>query len=271
MAAVEVGRLAVPGASLHYEVRGTGPLLLLIAAGSSDATVFEEPAAVLAVRHRVISYDPRGNSRSVLHGPPVDQRVEVHADDAARLIDHVAAAGEPVHVFGSCSGGLVALELAVGRPDRIQRVVVHEPPAMALLPDAEEHQAFFEDVHEVFRRDGVAAALGRLSAIFGGSPPPALPRAHDNSAFFLAHVMRPFTRHVPDLTALEAVAGRVVAAGGEDSRAYAVHRPVDALAERLGHRPVLFPGGHMGYAKDPVGFAGRLVEVLAATAPSRER
>ncbi|GAA0370024.1 alpha/beta hydrolase [Actinoallomurus spadix] len=271
MAAFETGRLTVPGASLHYEVRGTGPLLLLIAAGSSDATAFEGLAAALAARHRVVSYDPRGNSRSALHGPPVDQRIEVHADDAARLIDHVATGGEPVRVFGSCSGGLVALDLVIGQPDRVQRVVVHEPPAMALLPDADEHRAFFDDVHALFGRAGVAAALKRFGAVFGGSPAPALPRAYDNDAFFLAHAMRPFTRHVPDLTALEAIPERVVMAGGEDSRTYAVHRPAVALARRLGHRPVLFPGGHMGYAKHPVAFAGRLAEVLAATAPPRER
>ncbi|GAA4601381.1 alpha/beta hydrolase [Actinoallomurus liliacearum] len=275
MDAFEIGTLRVPGATLHYEVRGTGPLLLLIAAGSSDAAVFGRLAAILADGHRVVAYDPRGNSRSALHGPPVDQRVDVHADDAARLIDHVAAGGEPVHVFGSCSGGLVALELAIGRPDRVRTVVVHEPPAMTLLPDAAAHHAFFDDVHGTFHREGVAPALERFSAFFGGTPAPTLPQAHDNTAFFLAHVIRPFTRHVPDLTALAPLADRVVVAGGEDSRAYTVHRPAVALAERLGHRPMLFPGGHMGYVKHPAGFADRLAEVLTSkasgTPPVRER
>ncbi|GAB3980430.1 alpha/beta hydrolase [Actinoallomurus acanthiterrae] len=271
MDALEIGTLAVPGATLHYEVRGAGPLLLLIAGGASDAAVFGPMAAVLAARHRVVSYDPRGNSRSCLHGPPADQRVDVHADDAHRLLDHLSADGEPVRVFGGCAGGLVALELAIRHPERVRTVVAHEPPVMALLPDAEAHRAFFDEVHAVFRREGVASALDRLSGIFGGRPAPALPEAGDNNAFFLAHVVRPFTRHVPDLAALRTVGERIVMAGGEDSRTYTVHRPAVALAERLGHRPVLFPGGHVGYAKNPVAFAGRLVEVFAATAASRDR
>jgi pimeloyl-ACP methyl ester carboxylesterase len=259
----KIGMLAVPGARLHYEVRGAGPPLLLIAGGDSDAAVFERMASVLAARYRVLTYDPRGNSRSALDGPPVDQRVEVHADDARRLLGHFAA-DEPAYVFGSCSGGLTALELTVRHRGRIRRTVVHEPPAVGLLPDAEDHRRFFDGVHAVFRREGVAPALERLSAYFGGRPPPTLPRAHDNSAFLLAHVMGPVTRFVPDFTALATVADRIVIAGGRDSRTHPVHRPAAVLAERLGHRVTEFPGGHAGYAKDPAGFARRLAEVFTS-------
>lgn len=265
MDVLENGTLEVPGARLHFEVRGWGPPLLLIAGGSLDAAVYERLAALLATGRRVVTYDPRGNSRSALDGPPADQRIETHAEDARRLLDHVAAGDAPVEVFGSCSGALVALELAARHQDRIRSVVAHEPPAMALLPDAERHLAFFDHVHEVFRREGVAPALRELAVVFGGRPAPALPGAHDNSAFFLAHVVRPSTCFVPDLTALRGVADRVVMAGGHDSRTYAIHRPAEVLAGRLGRALVEFPGGHAGYAKHPAEFADRLVTVLAAT------
>ncbi|MFC8826308.1 alpha/beta fold hydrolase [Streptomyces sp. NPDC057137] len=264
--AVVVGTLAVPGAVLRYEVRGSGPLLLLLSGGASDAAVFGRLAAHLAVDHRVLTLDPRGNSRSPLDGPPVDQRIEVHADDAERLLDLVAAPDEPVQVFGSCSGGLIALQLALRlagrRPDRIAALVVHEPPAFGLLPDAVERLAFIDTVHATYRGEGVPAAMEQFSAIFGGSPAPVLPEANDNTEFFLAHVMRPFTRFVPDFAALAPLTGRVVVAGGEVSRTYDVHRPAVALAERLGKELVMFPGGHVGYAKWPDEFGRLLREVL---------
>ncbi|MEU5422619.1 alpha/beta hydrolase [Streptomyces sp. NPDC020667] len=266
MDGLEFGTLEVPGARLHFEVRGSGPLLLLIAGGGSDAAVFERLAAVLAADRRVVTYDPRGNSRSALDGPPADQRIETHTDDACRLLDHIAAADEPVEVFGSCSGALVALELATRPRRRIRSVVAHEPPAMALLPDAERHLAFFDHVHEVFRREGVAPALRELAAVFGGRPAPALPDVHDNSAFFLAHVVRPTTRFLPDLTALARAADRIVMAGGHDSRTHVIHRPAEVLAARLGRALVEFPGGHAGYAKHPAEFAQRLAGVLTAVA-----
>jgi pimeloyl-ACP methyl ester carboxylesterase len=259
----ESGTLAVPGARLHFEVRGEGPPVLLIAGGNSDAAVFRRLAAALAADHRVITYDPRGNSRSPLDGPPTDQRIEEHADDAYRLLDHLTGPDESVHVFGSCSGGLVAIELAVRGQARVRLTIAHEPPAMGLLPDAEDHLAFFEDVHETFRREGVAAAMSKLQLVFGDGPAPALPEAHDNTAFFLAHTVRSVTRFVPDLTGLAAVADRIVVAGGRDSRAHAVHRPAVVLAERLGRERVLFPGGHAGYARYPAEFARRLAGVFA--------
>lgn len=96
-----------------------------------------------------------------------------------------------------------------------------------------------------------------------------LPEANDNTDFFLAHVMRPFTRFVPDFAALAPLAGRIVVAGGEDSRTHDVHRPAVALAERLDKELVMFPGGHVGYAKWPDEFGLLLRTVLAESAPAR--
>jgi pimeloyl-ACP methyl ester carboxylesterase len=107
----------------------------------------------------------------------VDQQVEVHADDAYSLLDHVSAADEPVCVFGSFGGGLVALELMVRHRDRIRTAVAHEPPVMPVLPDAADHLRFFDGVYEVFRREGVASALEKLSAVFCGRAAPRLPVA----------------------------------------------------------------------------------------------
>ncbi|MEV5375839.1 alpha/beta hydrolase [Streptomyces nondiastaticus] len=269
MNTVESGTLAVPGARLYFEVRGTGPLLLLIPGGASDAEVFRDLADELAPCHRVVTYDPRGISRSTLNGPPGEPWLGTQADDAARLLAHLTRAGEAtVRVFGSCAGGLIALELLVRDPQRVRLVIVHEPPAMGLLPDAARHAAYFEEVYATFRREGVPAALDRLRVIFSGRPSPPLPEVADNSAYFLSHVLLPSTRCVPDVTALAVVADRVVPAGGEGSRTHDVHRPVTVLAQQLGREVTEFPGGHAGYATQPAPFAAQLAAVLAGAQPA---
>ena len=76
MGAKTVNKLAVPGATLHYEVSGSGPVLLLIAGGGSDAGIFGGIVGQLSADYTVVAYDPRGNSRSRYDGEPVDESVE---------------------------------------------------------------------------------------------------------------------------------------------------------------------------------------------------
>ncbi|MGH2758351.1 MAG: alpha/beta fold hydrolase, partial [Actinomycetota bacterium] len=64
--------LKVPGATLYHEVRGSGPVLLAIPGGPTDAGLFTGFAEYLADRYTVVTYDPRGHSRSTLDGPPED-------------------------------------------------------------------------------------------------------------------------------------------------------------------------------------------------------
>jgi pimeloyl-ACP methyl ester carboxylesterase len=62
--------LEVPGARLHYELRGHGPLVALVGA-PMDAT-FAPLADLLAVDHLVLTIDPRGVNRSPVAKPHQD-------------------------------------------------------------------------------------------------------------------------------------------------------------------------------------------------------
>jgi pimeloyl-ACP methyl ester carboxylesterase len=55
---------------LYREVRGAGPVLLLIPGGNGDAGFYEPFAKALSGDFTVISYDRRGFSRSFRTGPP---------------------------------------------------------------------------------------------------------------------------------------------------------------------------------------------------------
>jgi pimeloyl-ACP methyl ester carboxylesterase len=51
----------VPGATIYYEVQGSGPVLVMIPGGPTDAGIFAGLARCLADRYTVVAYDPRGN------------------------------------------------------------------------------------------------------------------------------------------------------------------------------------------------------------------
>jgi pimeloyl-ACP methyl ester carboxylesterase len=111
------------GSDLYHEEVGDGAPILLIhpsgATGSTWGPVVEELARV----GRVITYDRRGYARS--GGEPV-RKLATHSADAAALLESLGAA--PAVVVGTSSGAMIALDLAVRRPDLVRAVVEHEGP-----------------------------------------------------------------------------------------------------------------------------------------------
>ncbi len=257
MGAKTVNKLAVPGATLHYEVTGSGPVLLLIPGGGTDAGTFDGMVGQLAADYTVVAYDPRGNSRSRYDGEPVDERIDQSADDALALINEVAG-GEPAYVFGSSSGAITGLELITRHPDRVRMLVAHEPPVVEVLPDAADSRAFFQDVYDTYHRDGIEAAdlLPEFLELYR--------RMQANAGNFYEHKLLPFTRYQPDLDALKTVADKIVPAAGLQSAEYLPGRPIQVIADHLGWPVVTFPGAHGGYASHPAPFASLLARVLEA-------
>ncbi|WP_019630314.1 alpha/beta fold hydrolase [Actinomadura atramentaria] len=269
------GNLRVDGATLHYETRGGGPLLLLIPGGAGDAASYDGIADALADGRTVASYDPRGMSRSPLDDPDAAQDVARHADDAARLID-LLSPDAPADVVGCSSGAIVALHLLTARPDRVRRVVAHEPPVVEVLPDAAEHRALLARVQETFRRDGLMPAVMEFAAglrrpgdeapeLPAELPPQAAARAQRtmaNMPYFLGRIVPSFMAYTPDVDRLAALSGQLVLAGGVDSRGELPYRPAAFLAERFGTELVQFPGGHTGLSSHPAEFAAVLRKVL---------
>ncbi|MFI5533913.1 alpha/beta fold hydrolase [Kitasatospora sp. NPDC051853] len=281
--------LPVPGATLHHERRGSGPVLLLIPGGAGDAGLFEGIADLLAAHCTVVSYDQRGLSRSPLDGPPADQSAEVWADDARRLLD-LHSPDAPAYVLGTSSGAITALMLAARHPDRVRRVVAHEPPLTALLADPAPATALYAEVRDLHRTAGVGPAMARFAEGLGGgraeasAPTELAPairematRMHANLPYFLEHVLVPFTSSAPDLPGLRAAADRLVLAVGRDSADQpALTGPARRLAELLPAPVAEFPGGHLGCTTHPAEFAARLLAVLdvlddpSAPAPSAD-
>ncbi|MFI1973280.1 alpha/beta fold hydrolase [Streptomyces cinnamoneus] len=273
MSTFTTGTLKVPGATLYYEKRGTGPLLLLISGGAGDAGMYAAMAAKLADGYTVVTYDQRGLSRSTVDGPPADQEVRVWSDDALRLLD-LLSPDEEAFVMGCSSGAIVALDLLARHPGRVRRVIAHEPPLVEVLEDPAPHRAFFAEVRDIFRAEGVGAAMARFSEGLGGRPaeqatelPPEIlemaPRMHANSPVFLGHVLCPFSSSPVDLAALSPAAHKLVLAVGEDSRDLEpLYGPAARLAQLLDSPLAEFPGGHLAAVERPEEFVAQLLSVL---------
>ncbi|WP_098897466.1 alpha/beta fold hydrolase [Streptomyces sp. st77] len=279
MTAPTISSLRVNGATLHYEVRGRGPLVLLIPGGTGGVASFDGVAEDLAADgYTVVGYDPRGMSRSTLDDPDAEQHVAEHADDALRILD-LLSPDEPALVFGASSGAIVALHLLTAHPERIARVVTHEPPVVEVLPDAAEHRALLARVQDTFRTQGLMPAMAVFAAGLKkdgdpedrdttdgdtaepeagpGLPPRAAARAEQTMAdlpYFVGRIVPGFMSYAPDIRRLEGLSDRLVIAGGQDSRGELPYRSAAFLAECLGTELQHFPGGHVGLTTHPAEF-----------------
>jgi pimeloyl-ACP methyl ester carboxylesterase len=253
----------------HYDITGSGPVLLVLPGGSGHPMGLERMIDRLAARFTVVTYDPLGLAHGRLGEPVAEQHPADWSEGARRVLDAVLPAGRAAYVLGMSSGGIAALDLLARHPRRLRHVVAHEPPCVGVLPDGARWRAAFREVARTCRAAGVRAAGERLAAVLDGREPepdaaePAgapLPEAEEVSspfALFLTRVLVPFTAAPPPVDALAAHAGRLTVAAGSGSRGGLLHRTAAALAERTGAALAEFPGGHLGAAEHPEEFADR--------------
>jgi pimeloyl-ACP methyl ester carboxylesterase len=279
--------LEVSGAVLTYDVRAsdssTEPVLMIIGS-PMGASGFGQLASHFTDR-TVVRYDPRGSERSKKTNGVIESTPEQHADDIRAVIQ--AVGGGPVDLFASSGGAVNALALVAKYPNDVRTLVAHEPPDAAVLPDRKEALAAIRDMSETYQRSGHGAGMAKFIALtsFKGSIPAnfADQPAPDPAMFgmsteddgtrddpLLAQNVFTCTGFEPDFDALKAAKTRLVIAAGADSEGQMAYRGAVAIAERLGTKPVMFPGGHAGFVKsewdpsgDPDAFAAKLHEILA--------
>ena len=113
-------QMRLAGIELHYEVRGSGPRLLFF--NGSGATLARTAPLVwtFAERFEVAAFDQRGLGQSSVPDDPY--AMADLAADALALADHLGWGR--FRAVGVSFGGMVAQELAVTTPERIERLAL---------------------------------------------------------------------------------------------------------------------------------------------------
>ena len=106
--------------AIAYDVRGQGPALVLVQGLGVGRWGWEPVVDRLARRFRVITIDNRGIGAS--DAPAGSYSTRLMAKDVVAVMDDagVRSAG----VVGTSLGGMVAQELALGHPERVDRLVL---------------------------------------------------------------------------------------------------------------------------------------------------
>jgi pimeloyl-ACP methyl ester carboxylesterase len=119
---------------LPYESTGDGPAVLLVMGLGLPGDAWWRTVPVLARACRVITFDNRGSGRAPRPSAPLT--LAGMAADAVAVLD--AAGITRAHVYGMSMGGMIAQELALGFPERVDHLVLGATSAggsLATAPD----------------------------------------------------------------------------------------------------------------------------------------
>ena len=114
------------GVEIAYETSGDGPAILLIHGFASNGGVnWQFPGWVDLLAKaglRVITMDNRGHGRSTKFHDPAAYRLELMAEDARGLLDHLGVA--TAIVMGYSMGARIAAWLAISHPARVSKAIL---------------------------------------------------------------------------------------------------------------------------------------------------
>jgi 3-oxoadipate enol-lactonase len=256
--------------AVYYERSGDGPALLFLNGSGATLASTGQLVDVFRSRFDVVAHDQRGLGRSEI--PPGPYAMADYAADALALLDHVG--WQSCRVVGVSFGGMVAQELAVTAPERVERLALvctsaggaagasyplHE--LEALTTDERAHAAKqlldtrFDDTW-LAEHPGDAALAEMMAARHAATK--SAEQARGEREQLLAR-----SRH--DVTdRLDRIACRtLVAAGRYDGIAPLPNS--EAIANRMPNSELrVYDGGHAFFAQDPQALPD-IIEFLAAS------
>ena len=276
--------LNVPGADIHYDTVGSGPLLLCISGANGSKETWLPLGQHLQTSFTVAYYDRRGFSRSYLSATEAQdysKRLATDADDAAALIKHLSP-NEPATVIGSSSGAIVSLELLARHPDVIRILMPHEPPALHLLSDVETWTSKQQKIYDIYRAEGVPPAIAYFSEVIRADDegkglamafnPQFGPFVSSNTLYWferelMHYPFREFDQDVKEGGSLQKNAKKLLLLNGELSNKEAPQYLANPSLNdklQLGQDVVHLPGAHLGYLTHAAEFAPELLKALKA-------
>ena len=117
-----MARLIRDGVTLHYEVHGTGPTLLLSHGFSATSAMWHGQIEALAAHHQLVLWDMRGHGQSDYPDDPALYSEAATVADMAAILDAVAA---PSAIIGGLSlGGYMSLAFHRIHPDRTRALLI---------------------------------------------------------------------------------------------------------------------------------------------------
>ncbi len=151
----------VNGIDLWYELRGSGPTLVL-SHGWLGPTEDWPPDVLegLAEHLRLLVYDVRGHGRTTVPDDPEAYSTPTYAQDLRALLDALDI--EQAHIGGVSQGGMISAQFAVDYPERTRSLLICDSSAGNGVDEGpggeweRAMQGYLEEMERIAREEGLA-------------------------------------------------------------------------------------------------------------------
>ncbi len=155
--------LEVNGVRLSVHARGEGPAMLLLH-GFTGSTATWTPHLPVFEGFTTVAADLLGHGESDAPPTPSRYRMEHCVDDLTSLLDHLEI--ERAAVLGYSMGGRIALQFALGAPDRLWALVLESAsPGIEDVAEREDRVLSDNALADEIEQNGIVAFVDRWQAV----------------------------------------------------------------------------------------------------------
>ena len=155
------------GTTIAYDQWGKGPAVILVD-GALQYRAFDqgmvELAELLAQHFTVIHYDRRGRGDSTDTQP---YALEREIEDIEALIEEVGGAA---FLYGISSGAALAMEAAIGLPDKVSKLAMYEAPYNDDPTAQQAWRNYVKELRKLLDEGRKGDAVGLFMMLVGASP-----------------------------------------------------------------------------------------------------
>lgn len=255
----------INGANLYYEVHGDAEPLLMIQGCGGEISNWQNVIEPLSQNFKLILFDNRGMGRSEV--TPGDYTTKNLAADAVGLLEHLQI--ERAHVLGWSMGGMIAQEIALAYPEKVNKLVLSATAAKFSAKSSYKFRAFIELLK---RKEFEALVDWQMSLVFSEQTfanPEAT--AFTRNAFLNSpYPMRAegLSSQVAALTAhdrrgqLREIKAATLISGAEEDGFFTVKELQDLTSEIDKAELKIIAGSHLYHAENSAEFSQVVTEFL---------
>ena len=173
-------------------------------------------------------------------------------------------------LFGTSSGGIIALQVAESYPEFVDRIVIHEIPIVSLLPEESIRKVDAGyNVYQAYLEYGAETALAQFRSSVAGKPVEPVseiavakaPEPH-RLDFFFRYEFLVFHIYTPNMHQIRISGVPIATVEGEESKGVFHATSAQVQSEILRCTHVIWPGAHAPFVTDPTMFAEELHKTL---------